>query len=40
MSASDYDYEKGGLSYEDRVPKNLIGDMHKKERMNTDAINN
>ena len=34
-----YDYEAGGFSYSDRVPKNLVGESIRKTRADNDAYN-
>lgn len=34
-----YDYETGGLSYSQRVPKNLVGDKLRQGRKTTDNAN-
>lgn len=40
LNLSKYDYEKGGLSYQQRIPENYVGEDMKHVRNETDSVNN
>ena len=40
LNMSKYDYDKGGLSYQQRIPDNLVGQDMKHVRAETDSVNN